>query len=114
MGFLKNILEARADRVEARQQGRTERAALRADTKQTAYSMGINPNQPLSDLIGGATDIAKGFLNKDRSFMNDGGMGAAKSGSGDVPPSPSSPMGVPMYAWLIGGVAVVWFLMKKK
>jgi len=114
MGFLKNILEARQERVETRQDARTARREAKFAAKEAAYAAGINPNQPLSDLIGGATDLAKGFLNKDRTFINDGGLGAAKSGSGEAPLSPSSPMGVPMYAWLIGGVAVVWFLMKKK
>ena len=114
MGFLSRILDARQERVETRQEGRTARREAKFDAREAAYAAGINPNQPLSDLIGGATDLAKGFLNKDRSFMNDGGLGANKSGSGDFPPAPSSPMGVPMYAWLIGGAAVVWFLMKKK
>jgi hypothetical protein len=109
MGLFKNLMENRTERVTARQDSKTERQSLRSSAKEAAYAAGINPTQAFSDAVKGASDITKSFFTPGAASL---GAGAAADGSKTPPPTAAT--STPMWIWLLGGVVVLWFLMKRK
>lgn len=54
--------DAKQNRIEARQGGKTERSGLRAAARETAYENGIDPNSWVADSIGSVSSAASDIV----------------------------------------------------
>lgn len=110
MGLFSKFRAARQKRIEARQEGRTQRAQLRSDTRKAAYQAGVNPNSFISDTVGKVANVAQSVIGAKTGNLGGGAVsmsgGSAQSkGMGDKVAKP---------IWIIGAIAVGLFLMMKK
>ena len=69
----KIVTEARVEKVEARQSGRTDRAESRAGARIAAYQNGIDPNAWIAKGIGSVANAATAILGKGNNNASNNG-----------------------------------------
>ena len=119
MGWLSKRREAKKEIKLARIEAKTDRVEARQETKQTAYSMGIDPNasmwQGLTGIAGSAADIVKstsgagaiGGIGSGNQTKRLGSDADTTSGAGESPKKN-------IWMYLVAGVVVLYMVFKKK
>lgn len=74
--------DARQERISTRHETRRSGQAHRAETKQTAYENGQNPNQFISDGFSAAADVGSAYFESVTPSLP-GGNGASKKSNND-------------------------------
>jgi hypothetical protein len=114
-------IDARTERRAGRQAAKTERAGYRAETKQTAYEHGMDPNAWVGDITDMAGDAFGMFANSKGGDAKKGtekggakGLGdflAGLTGSGDDEGTSSN---TKTYLMIGGALLLGYLLMNKK